>query len=156
MNIQEAEETTTQCFRCLEYGHTSNVCMKYKTRLCIYYKTHGLCKDGYNCVFAHGEDEIRDPNTVTCVKWNKSFLDENSPKFKWINNGCGGKGHVFENCPKNECRYCKEKGHLKENCKNFECSFCGEAGHKSSYCTSPYINPQKQISWNLTIGLMNK
>jgi len=149
--------SATQCFRCMEFGHTSNICLRYKTRQCIYYKDNGKCKDGDDCVFAHGEHELRDPHVTVCVKWNRQYESpDKTGKFKWINVGCGQKGHVYEACPKNECRYCNQMGHLKESCKNMECSFCGEIGHRSADCTSPYYNPHKQISWNLTIGLMNK
>lgn len=32
---------------------------RYKTKLCLHWSTNGKCRDGDNCIFAHGEDELR-------------------------------------------------------------------------------------------------
>lgn len=46
------------CYNCLETGHYSFECGRWKTRLCWYWQD-SVCGPSHRCPFAHGTSEMR-------------------------------------------------------------------------------------------------
>ena len=78
------------CFRCGEPGHMRAQCLTYKVRMCRHF-CHGVCMD-VRCPYAHGEDELRTPWKVRCVRVVKQ-----NGAFMCI--GCNSTNHTFRQCP---------------------------------------------------------
>ena len=89
----QSDRSDITCFRCGENGHRKNECMQWKTRLCWHFM-HARCWKE-NCPFAHGQDELRAPWHLKCIriiKVGNAFHDI----------GCGSLTHSFRNCPNAE------------------------------------------------------
>ena len=82
------------CYRCGQLGHLRFQCMRYKVRLCHHYLKNKQC-NVVNCAFAHGEDELREPWQVRCVRVVKQH-------GKLLCIGCNSSSHTFRRCPSNQ------------------------------------------------------
>lgn len=78
------------CFRCGEHGHTRSQCLTYKVRMC-WHHMHRMCTDTY-CTFAHGENELRQPWQLRCVRVVKQG-------DRYVSIGCNSAEHTFRKCP---------------------------------------------------------
>lgn len=81
------------CFRCGEPGHMRAQCLTFKVRLCRHHRV-GSCTDPY-CLYAHGEEELRTPWKVRCVR----VVKQNG---RLICIGCNSTTHTFRQCPLHE------------------------------------------------------
>lgn len=86
----EADRNNLICFRCGEVGHVRHQCLSFKVRYCWHYK-NGKCSEK-NCLFAHGDEELRSPWTQRCVR-----VVKHNGGFVCI--GCNSKEHTFRKCP---------------------------------------------------------
>jgi ribosomal protein L37AE/L43A len=86
----EADRTKLICFRCGQPGHVRYNCMSWKVKLCIHHQNGG-CTDPY-CSFAHGEEELRTPWKMRCVRVVKQ-----GGRLLCI--GCNSSEHTFRKCP---------------------------------------------------------
>ena len=78
------------CYRCGEPGHVKGECMSWRIRLCSHF-AGGYCRRS-ECPYAHGEQELRTPWALKCVRIlrvAKGFVDF----------GCGSSTHSFRHCP---------------------------------------------------------
>lgn len=80
------------CFRCGEYGHFRSECLTHKTRLCALYEIGECTADAASCGFAHGEDDVRRPWQLKCVR-----VVRVASRVSVL--GCGQIGHTYRMCP---------------------------------------------------------
>ena len=89
-NFLDSDHSNMICFRCGEIGHLRYQCLTYKVKLCWHHE-RGYCNDT-NCLFAHGECELRHPWKQRCVR----VVKQNG---KLVSIGCNSEFHTFRKCP---------------------------------------------------------
>ena len=88
--FMETNRDNLICFRCGQAGHMRYQCLTFKVKLC-HHNIRGECTDT-NCSFAHGEQELRQPWKLRCVR-----VIRDGDKFICI--GCNSCNHTFRKCP---------------------------------------------------------
>jgi hypothetical protein len=88
--FMDVDRSSMICFRCGEAGHVRYQCLTYKVRLCWHFES-GKCNDS-NCLFAHGQEELRTPWKPRCVR----VIKQNG---KLVCIGCNSDTHTFRKCP---------------------------------------------------------
>lgn len=79
------------CNKCAQRGHTTWLCLTFKTRPCKFFQQGRCIKPAALCLYAHGEHELR----PSSFNWCTRVTYENGVRTV---EGCGNPGHTIKTC----------------------------------------------------------
>lgn len=112
------------CNKCAQYGHSMYMCMAFKTRLCKFFMKGYCRKPSPQCVYAHGEQELRPSSPSWCTR------------ITYVNGartveGCCNPGHSIDTCQQVDEEWCTQITYV-DGARIVE--GCCNPGHSTDTC----------------------